>query len=63
MKLVKVEVSIAVPRVVELVAVGDLGQEGTWVSGQRVEEDAVDDDAGDLVTVSTGFPLPRSQQQ
>lgn len=52
MKLVKVQVAVAIPRVVELVAIRDLGDQGARILGQRMEEEAVDDDAGGLWRVS-----------
>jgi hypothetical protein len=44
----EVEVAVALPGVVELVGVGDLGEEGAGVLGEGVEEDAVDDERGRL---------------
>lgn len=40
--------AITLVGVVELVGIGNLGQEGTWVLGQGVEEDSVDDDGDGL---------------
>ena len=40
----KVQVAIAPPGVIERVAVCDLGKQRPGVSGERVEEEAVDDD-------------------
>ena len=44
----ELEVPIALPGVVKHVGIGDLGKERARVLSQRVEEEAVDDDAGDL---------------
>lgn len=44
----ELEVAVALVGVVELVGIGDLGQEGAGVLGERVEEDAVDDEEGSL---------------
>lgn len=44
----ELEVPVALPRVVELVGVGELGEKGARVLGQRVEEDAVDGQAEGL---------------
>lgn len=41
----ELELSVALPGVVELVAICDLGEERTWVFGERVEEDSVNDNA------------------
>lgn len=43
MKTPELDVAVALPGMVELVCVGDLGETGAGVFGQRVEEDAVDD--------------------
>jgi hypothetical protein len=47
----ELEVTVAAPGVVEVVGVGDLGQDGAGVPGERVEEDAVDDEADGLDNV------------
>lgn len=41
----ELELSVALPGVVELVAICNLGEERTWVFGERVEEDSVYDNA------------------
>lgn len=46
----KLEMAITLVGVVELVGIGNLGQERAGVLGQRVEEDSVDDDADGLWT-------------
>lgn len=48
MKLVKVEMAVTLPCMVELVAICDLCDKRTWVFRQGVEKDTVGDDAGDL---------------
>jgi hypothetical protein len=44
----ELELSVALPGVVELVAICDLGEERAWVFGERVEEDSVYDNAKSL---------------
>lgn len=41
----ELEVSIALVRMVKLVGIGDLGEEGSGVLGERVEEDSIHDKA------------------
>lgn len=45
----ELEVAVAFVGVVQLVNIGDFGEEGTWVLGERVEEDSIHDDAQDLL--------------
>lgn len=45
MEAPELEVTISLVAVVELVDVGDLGQEWSGILGQRVEEDSVNDQA------------------
>lgn len=45
----KLKLSVALPGVVELVAICDLGKERTWVFGEWVEEDSVYDNAKALI--------------
>ena len=44
----ELELSVTLPGVVELIAICDLGKERTWVLGQRVEPDSVDDNSDAL---------------
>jgi hypothetical protein len=45
----ELELSVALPGVVELVAICDLGEERTWVFGERMKEDSVYDNAKALI--------------
>lgn len=44
----ELKVAVALVGVVELVGIGDFGEEGAGILGQRVEEDAVDDETDGL---------------
>lgn len=44
----KLQVTIALPGVVQLVAIRELGDERAGILGERVEEDAVDGDGEEL---------------
>ena len=41
--------AVTFPGVVDVVPVGDFGQQGAWVVGEGVESQSVDDDTEDLV--------------
>lgn len=42
--------SVTFPGVVELIGIGEFGEDGTWVFSQRMEEESVDDDTKDLIS-------------
>lgn len=47
--------AVTLPSVVELVCVGELGEAGAWVFGQRMEEDAVDNQGHGLRRLVRSF--------
>jgi len=44
----ELEMAVTLPGVVELVAIGDFGEPGAGILGERVEEEAVNDEGEEL---------------